>query len=90
MSGYRDGTCDGPAFRHRTVYRTARGLTLSGGRAGVAAGGSDAGSGHGNLPPLRVSATYPVRRGVSLPEPDLAADDAAGVFDAARYSEPND
>ncbi len=79
----KGGTC---AYRHRTVYRTVRGQVLSGGREGAAAerGGT------AMRPPLRVSEKYQVRRGAGLVDPVPAHDDAAGVYDAVRYSEPND
>ena len=85
MSDYRDGPADVPAYRHRTVYRTVRGLALSGSREG-AAGSSSADA----RPPVRVSEIYQARRAISRVAPDRVQDDATGVFDAVRYSEPND
>lgn len=86
MSDDSDGKGGASAYRHRTVYRTVRGVVLSGGREGAASerGGTAMG------PPLRASEKYQVRRGAGLVNPDPALDDASGVFDAARYSEPND
>ena len=83
MSDYRDGPADVPAYRHRAVYRTVRGLVLSGSRDG-AAGSSSARA------PVRVSEKYQARRDLSLLAPHPEPDDTAGVFDAVRYSEPND
>jgi hypothetical protein len=74
---------DPPPFRHPAVYRTVRGLALSGSRTLPAAG-----SHSGNSPPdapLRVSAVLRARP-AREPEPD----DAVGLYDARRYSEPND
>ena len=86
MSNCDDSPALESAYRHPTVYRTVRGLALSGGRAGVASGPNAAGT----LPPLRSSEKYQVRRGVGRVDPAPAHDDAAGLFDAVRYSEPND
>lgn len=86
MSVDRDGATAANAYRHPTVYRTVRGQTLSGGRAGVATEPNTAGM----PPPLRISEKYQVRRGAGLVDPDPEHNDAAGVFDAVRYSEPND
>ena len=85
MSDYRDGPADRPAYRHRTVYRTVRGLALSGSRAGAARN-----SGVDVPAPVRVSERYPARRGVNLVAPDCGHDDTAGVEGDVRYREPND
>lgn len=86
-----------PPFRHPAVYRTVRGLALSGSRALPA---SDRPTGIAALAaPLRVSAVVQVRPAGELaaavatpavavavaPEPDDAAGfgDADGLFDAA-------
>jgi hypothetical protein len=90
---------DPPPFRHPAVYRTVRGLALSGSRALPA---SDRPTGIAALAaPLRVSAVVQVRPGGELampvatpavavavavaPEPDDAAvfSDADGLFDVA-------
>ena len=85
MSDYRDGPAEVPAYRHRTVYRTVRGLALAGSREGAAgSSGADARA------PVRVSEIYQARRAASGVAPDRVQDDAAGVEGAVRYNEPND
>ena len=97
---------DPPLFRHPAVYRTVRGLALSGSRALPATGRQSATAAPATL--LRVSAVLRVRPASELaaaavltapigfarvaPEPDDADGlfDAAGGRDARRYSEPND
>lgn len=89
---------DQPAYRHPVVYRTVRGLRLSGGREA-------AGTVHSALqPPLRASETVRVRRGtdtdtidagatpgtVSVQNESTVQDDSAGLYELRRYSEPND
>jgi len=88
---------DPPPFRHPAVYRTVRGLALSGSRALP-----DSGRHSGNpalAAPLRVSAVLRVRPASELAAPVAPAvsarvepepDDSAGLYDARRYSEPND
>src|SRR5258706_6884612 len=96
---------DPPPFRHPAVYRTVRGLALSGSRALPATGRQGAST--ALTTPLRVSAVLRVRPASALvatavlaaptgfarvePEPDDADGlfDAAGGRDARRYSEPN-
>lgn len=84
---------DPSAFRHATVYRTVRGLTLSGGRE---AGGAVRAVAQ---PPVRISEIVRVQRGTDLDlvdtddtAPDAAPvqDDSAGLYELRRYSEPND
>jgi hypothetical protein len=95
---------DSPPFRHPAVYRTVRGLALSGSRALPGAGQHAANP--ALAAPLRVSAVLRVRPAselaapvvASAPEPDDAAGhcdadglyDAAGSHDSRRYREPND
>lgn len=79
---------DPPAYRHPVVYRTVRGLTLSGGReaAGLVRAALPP-------PPLRASETLRVQRGADLDVIDVVDtgdDEAAGLYDVRRYSEPND
>jgi len=97
---------DPPPFRHPAVYRTVRGLALSGSRTLPGTGRHD-----GNpapAAPLRVSSVLRARPASELvaaavlaaptgfarveSEPDGADGlfDAAGGHDARRYSEPND
>jgi hypothetical protein len=80
------------------VYRTVRGLVLSGSRALPTTGR------HGGIAalaaPLRVSTMPRVRAASELAAPVLplapapadaaGLDDAAALYDARRYSEPND
>ena len=78
---------DPPAYRHPVVYRTVRGLALSGSR--------EVGGGVRTAlpPPLRSSVTLRVQRGADLDVIDVDGtdhDDAAGLYDVRRYSEPND
>ena len=75
---------EAPAYRHPQVYHTMRGLMLSGGRG--SAGPVVA------APP--VAAPPVAARPVSLPgvarQAEPAHDDAAGLYELRRYSEPND
>jgi len=76
-----------PPYRHPVVYRTARGLALSEGReaTGVVRAALP--------PPVRVSESHRVQRGAELEvidADDTGRDDAAGLYDVRRYSEPND
>ena len=70
---------EAPAYRHPQVYHTMRGLMLSGGR--------------GSAGPV-VAAPPVAARPVSLPgvarQAEPAHDDAAGLYELRRYSEPND
>jgi len=70
-------TIAAPAYRHPQVYHTKRGTMLSGGR----------GSGSPVVAALPAPAS-------SLPslvqEAEPAHDDAAGLYELRRYSEPND
>jgi len=88
---------DRSAFRHPAVYRTVRGLALSGSRALPATGRH---SGNPALAaPLRIGTVLQVRPASELAVPyapafsarsERESDDSAGVYDARRYSEPND
>jgi hypothetical protein len=68
---------EAPAYRHPQVYHTMRGLMLSGGR--------------GPAGPVVAALPAPV---VSLPgiveQAEPGHDDAAGLYELRRYSEPND
>jgi hypothetical protein len=91
---------DPPAFRHATVYRTVRGLTLSGGREAAGAVYTVA------QPPLRVGEMVRVQRRAdpdagdavdtvaararAAPEIEPVQDDSTALFERRRYSEPND
>jgi hypothetical protein len=83
---------DPPPLRHAAVYRTVRGLALSGSRA-LPASARPAGIA-APAAPLRVSAVVHVRPASELAAPVAALvpepDDAAGLYDVRRYSEPND
>ncbi len=89
---------DPPPFRHTAVYRTVRGLALSGSRV-LPGSGRHAGN-PALAAPLRVSAVLRARPASELaaPGPDDAGGygDAGGLYDAGsshgarRYSEPND
>jgi hypothetical protein len=73
---------DPPPLRHAAVYRTVRGLALSGSRTLTAAarpGGNPA-----PAAPLRVSAVLRVR-----PASELAAPAVAATDDAAEHGEPD-
>ncbi|HVN99793.1 MAG TPA: hypothetical protein VMT49_07115 [Steroidobacteraceae bacterium] len=75
-------------YRHPVVYRTVRGAALSGGRAapGIVRAALPP-------PPGPVGETFPVQRAGAADVIDVEAtgrDDAAGLYDARRYSEPND
>ena len=87
-----------PPFRHAAVYRTARGSALSDNRSRhpVHPGGNAV-----LAAPLRVSALLRARPMGELAaaddsdradtgRDDTGRDDTAGVYDARRYSEPND
>jgi hypothetical protein len=87
---------DPPPLRHVAVYRTVRGLALSGSRAQPATGLRGANSAP-VAPPLRVSAVLRVRPAAELAATVVPvvpvvpeADEAAGLYDVRRYSEPND
>jgi hypothetical protein len=83
---------DPPPLRHVAVYRTVRGLALSGSRGLPAAGRG--GIIAAPAAPLRVSAVLRARPASELAEAVAAEPDglyeAAGGRDARRYSEPND
>ena len=80
---------DPPPFRHPAVYRTVRGLALSGSRALPATGSHSANPALAT--PMRVSAVLRVRPASELAPAAVAGpDDAAGLYDAHRYREPND
>ncbi len=97
---------DPPPLRHPAVYRTVRGTALSGSRALPGAGRHGGNSAFAlplrvsavlRVRPAReLAATVIVAAPTDLariePEPDDAADvyDAVGLYDARRYSEPND
>ena len=93
-------SADQRAYRHPVVYRTVRGLALSGGRQ---AGGAFRGA---LQAPTRIAGLVRAQRAVDpdLPDADGGADaarattadaasaydDAAGLYELRRYSEPND
>ncbi|MDE2219307.1 MAG: DUF305 domain-containing protein, partial [Gammaproteobacteria bacterium] len=71
-------SADPSPYRHSVVYRTARGAALSGGRALTLLVAPAA--------PGRIALVPDAEAG----RDESGADDAAGVYDARRYSEPND
>jgi hypothetical protein len=73
---------DAPPLRHAAVYRTVRGLALSGSRALPAA--ARPGGNPVLAAPLRVSAVLRVRPASELATPAVAAPD-----DAAEHGEPD-
>ena len=84
---------DQGAYRHPVVYRTVRGLTLSGGRAtGGVPGGSVL------APPRRERNPLNVQRGPDLDadspatarDGERAQDDSTSLYELRRYREPND
>ena len=88
---------DPPPFRHPAVYRTVRGIALSGSR--TLPGAARLAGNTAPAAPLRVSAVLRVRPASALAAPAAPAtsvraepeiDDAAALYDARRYSEPND
>ncbi len=86
---------DPPPLRHPAVYRTVRGLTLSGGRGAAGPVRMSV------QPPVRGSDSLRVRRGADPDAVDAVdagaasesvpvQDDATALYERRRYSEPND
>jgi hypothetical protein len=68
---------EAPAYRHPQVYHTMRGLMLS--------------SGRGPAGPVLAALPAPAALLPSIVvEAEPAHDDAAGLYELRRYSEPND
>jgi len=83
---------DQGAYRHPVVYRTVRGLRLSGGRA------TDGAPGSVLAPPRRERIPLDVQRGPDLDadgpasgrDGERAPDDSTSLYELRRYREPND
>ena len=96
MANQNNGPAEAPPYRHSVVFKTVRGAALSGTRdqpvrhwqAGPARPRELTGAAADQ--PMRVSGTLLARRSVDLDVQPETHDDASGVYDACRYTEPND